>query len=99
MAGQAPPDWRNKIMHATLRVGENLLYGADSPPDHYRTPQGFAVALETSDPAEADRIFNALADGAAIQMPMQETFWAKRFGMLTDRFGTPWTINCGNRTS
>ncbi len=48
-----------------------------------------------NDPAEADRVFNALAENGAVQMPIQETFWAVRFGMVTDRFGIPWMINCG----
>jgi PhnB protein len=56
--------------------------------------QGVSVALNTDDPAEADRVFTALAAGGTVAMPIQETFWARRFGMLTDRFGTSWMINC-----
>jgi PhnB protein len=51
--------------------------------------------LALKDPAEAERIFEALAENGAVHMPLQETFWAARFGMLVDRFGTPWMINCG----
>ncbi len=72
--------------------------GADAPPDRYQTPQGFSVAVHLGDAEEAERIFNALANGATVQMPLQETFWALRFGMLVDRFGTPWMINCGKST-
>jgi len=89
-----PADWRKKILHATLRVGDQVLMGADAPPDRYQKPQGFSVTLGLKDQAEAERIFNALAEKGAVEMPLQETFWAVRFGVLTDRFGIPWTINC-----
>jgi PhnB protein len=56
--------------------------------------QGISVALVLEDPDEAERIFNAFAEGGTVTMPLTETFWAKKFGMLTDRFGTPWMINC-----
>ncbi len=81
-------------MHAAMSVGDSLLMGADDPPDHFRQPQGFSVAIQLTDPAEAERIFKTLAEHGAIQMPMQETFWATRFGMVVDQFGTPWMINC-----
>jgi PhnB protein len=92
-AGQTPPHWREKILHATLAVGEHRLTGADTP--DYEKPRGFAVLLNVEDATEADRIFQELAERGCVQMAMQETFWAARFGMLTDRFGTPWIINCG----
>jgi PhnB protein len=60
--------------------------------------KGITVSLGIDDPAEAERIFGALAEGGTVQMPIQQTFWAARFGMLTDRFGTPWMINCEQRT-
>jgi PhnB protein len=56
--------------------------------------QGFSVSIQIETPAEAERVFHALAEGGSIRMPIQETFWAQRFGMLVDRFGTPWMINC-----
>lgn len=87
--------WRNKILHATLTVGDDVLTGADAPPDDYQKPRGFSVTLGIKDPAEAERVFDALAAGGALQMPLQETFWALRFGMLVDRFGIPWIINRG----
>lgn len=93
-ANQAPAEWRNKIMHSSLVVGDRMLSGADAPPDRYQKPQGFAVTIEIKEPAEAERIFNALRENGQVQMPMQETFWAHRFGMLTDQFGIPWMVNC-----
>jgi PhnB protein len=58
--------------------------------------QGFSVSLVAQDPAEAERIFNALSDGGTVTMPLAETFWAVKFGMFRDRFGTPWMVNCEN---
>ncbi len=89
-----PPEWRDKMLHARMTVGNEVLMGSDAPPGHYQEPQGFSVSLEVKDPAEGERIFRALADKGAVHMPFQKTFWAERFGMLTDRFGTPWMINC-----
>ena len=91
---QVPANWRDKIMHARLIVGDEVLMGSDAPPEHFQQPQGFSVALGVKDPAEAERIFNALADKGTVRMPIQQTFWAVRFGMLVDRFGIPWMINC-----
>lgn len=94
MAGQTPPDQHKRIMHTTLKVGDQVLAGADAPPDHYKKPQGFCVALGIKDAADAERIFTGLSEKAQVQMPLQETFWALRFGMLIDQYGTPWIINC-----
>ncbi len=66
-------------------------------PIRSKTPQGFYVNLGFQDPAEAERIYNALSKGGTVNMELQETFWAKKFGMFTDRFGTPWMINCEKR--
>jgi PhnB protein len=95
LAEQTPPVWRNKIIHATLALGDQVLQGVDVLPEHYQKPQGFSLSLNLDDPEEADRMFNALADGGTVQMPLQQTFWARRFGILVDQFGTPWMINCG----
>ena len=94
MADQVPPAWRDRIMHATLKVGDTLLMGTDAPPEHYQKPQGLYVSLSVATPADADRIFNALAQQGTVQMPVQKTFWSPRFGMLVDRFGIPWMVNC-----
>jgi PhnB protein len=93
-AEHVTPEWRKKILHAQLNVSGQTLMGSDVPPDRYQPPKSFAVSLQTSDPAEADRVFHALAQNGSVGMPIQETFWAARFGMLVDRFGIPWMINC-----
>jgi PhnB protein len=68
--------------------------GSDAPPGRYEKPSGFSISLETSDEAEADKVFATLAEGGTVHMPIQKTFWARRFGMLADRFGIPWMVNC-----
>lgn len=95
MAKDVSPDWGGKIVHSTLKLGDSTITGADSPATHYREPQGFALTFETKEAAEAERAFAALAQGGNVEMPLQETFWALRFGMVTDRFGVPWMVNCG----
>ncbi len=101
VADQMPPQTHGKVMHAALDIGTATLMGADAIsdlPDHpeyaYTKPQGITVAINVEQPAEADRLFAALSQGGTVQMPMDETFWARRFGMCTDRFGIPWMINC-----
>ena len=91
---QVPAEWKNKIIHARLKLGDQFLMASDAPPDRSQTPQGFYVNLGFEDPAEAERIYGALSKGGTVNMELQETFWAKKFGMFTDRFGTPWMINC-----
>jgi PhnB protein len=81
-------------MHARLVVGDKVLMGSDAPPDRYDAPKGFSVSLSVDDEVEAERIFHALAQDGTVQMQLQETFWAVRFGMLIDRFGIPWMVNC-----
>jgi PhnB protein len=98
MADQVPPAWRNKIIHATLMVGDKVLMGSDAPPERYEKPKGSSVFVAVKDPAEAERIFNALAKNGTVSMPLQQTFWAQRFGMLVDQFGIPWMINCEQAT-
>jgi PhnB protein len=95
MADQVPSEWRDKILHATLIVGETALMGADVPPDSYKEPKGFSITIQINEPADAERIFRALSEGGTVTMPLQETFWAARFGMVVDRFGIPWMVNCG----
>ncbi|HEV3256038.1 MAG TPA: VOC family protein [Gemmataceae bacterium] len=89
-----PSEWRNKILHARLVVGDDVLMGSDAPPDHYEQPKGFSVSLQIKAPGDAERIFHALAENGTVQMPLQQTFWAARFGMLVDQFGIPWMVNC-----
>jgi PhnB protein len=94
MEGQTPREWRNKIMHARLMVGDEALMGSDEPPGRYEGAKGISVTLGIEKPTAAGRIFQALAQNGTVQMPIQETFWATRFGMLVDQFGIPWMINC-----
>jgi PhnB protein len=94
MCDQTPAEWRGKIAHTRMAVGGTMLMGSDSPPDRFEPMKGVTIALGIDEPAEAERVFQALAAGGNVTMPIQETFWARRFGMLTDRFGTPWMINC-----
>ncbi|HEX6959202.1 MAG TPA: VOC family protein [Ferrovibrio sp.] len=88
---QMPAD---KIMHACMEIDGVLLMGGDAPPGMYQKPAGATVALNIDDPAEAERVYNTLSQGGSVTMPLGETFWARRFGMFTDRFGTPWMVNC-----
>jgi PhnB protein len=98
--GEMPPGMnvaeneKNLVAHARFSVGDEMLMGSDSPGGRYNKPQGYAVNISVEEPEEADRIFAALADGGDVGMPIAETFWAKRFGMVTDRFGTHWMVNC-----
>jgi PhnB protein len=95
MADQVPSEWRDKIIHATLIAGGTALMGADATPDRYENPRGFSVTIQINDPPEAERIFRALSENGTVTLPIQQTFWAARFGMVVDRFGIPWMVNCG----
>jgi PhnB protein len=91
---QLPTEWKSKIMHGRMTINGQVLMASDAPPGRYSKPGGFSVNISVTDPKEADRIFSALSEGGTIHMPIAETFWAVRFGMFTDRFGTPWMVNC-----
>src|SRR5271155_1356288 len=93
MAAQMAPEARNLIMHISMRVGNRGVMGADAPPEHQSKAEGFNVCVAVDSTAEAERVFNALAEGGKVTMPLAETFWSARFGMLTDRFGIPWMVN------
>lgn len=92
--GEVPDEWQNKIVHATMSLGGVVVAAADIPPERYQPSQGFNMFVELEEPGEANRVFDALAEAGEVQMPMQETFWAKRFGVVVDRFGIPWEVNC-----
>ena len=92
--GKFPADWKNKIMHVSMTVHGQTLMGSDAPPGHFQKPQGLWVSLNVTSTPEAERIFKELAAGGTTIMPIQQTFWAERFGMLIDAFGTPWMVNC-----
>ena len=91
---QVPTDWRNKILHARLRLGDQVLMGSDAPPGRYETAKGFSASLGVDDPAEAERIFRALAENGSVRTPLEKTFFEARFGMVMDQFGVPWMIVC-----
>jgi PhnB protein len=93
MAGKAPPEWNDRVLHARLVLRDGVLMGSDAPPQYFQPAQGLSVSFQASDAAEAERVFAALAEGGNVSMPIGETFWAERFGMVTDRFGTPWMVN------
>ena len=94
MAGQVPPDWQGKVMHGSLTVGDLVLMGGDVMPDRYEEPRGFSLSIQIKSTSEAERIFDELGKDGTVTMPLEKTFWAARFGVLVDRFGIPWLINC-----
>ncbi len=94
-AAQMPDDWRDKIVHGSLVVGALTLAGADLLPKDYVPPRGFFLLLDIDDATTSERVFAALAEHGTISMPIQQTFWARRFGVLVDQFGIPWEINSG----
>ena len=95
-AGQLPPGSADRIMHARLVVDGRVLMASDSMVGQpYAGMKGFSLSLVYPTVAEAKRVFDALAAGGKVTMPLDETFWVEAFGMLVDRFGTPWMINGG----
>lgn len=97
MAEQSTPELRDKIMHARLVIGDTELMGSDAMPNQYQTGNHITISINVDTATEAEKIFAALSDKAKIDMPLQETFWAIRFGMLTDQFGIGWMVNCESK--
>jgi len=96
IADQTPPGSANRIMHARLNLDGRLLMASDAMTGRpYEGMKGFSLSLIYPNLAEAKRVFTALAEGGRVTMPMEKTFWAEAFGMLVDRFGTPWMVNGG----
>ena len=91
---QVPAEWRSKILHARFTVGDVVLMASDATPGDYHQPQGFSVSLQVEDPTDAERRFNALAEGGTVRMPFGKTFFSNGFGMCVDKFGIPWMVNC-----
>jgi len=89
--GMVPPGWENKVMHASLRIGQTVVMASDGCNEKSGF-EGFSLSLSTPTETEADRAFAALADGGQVRMPLTKTFWSPRFGMLEDRFGMGWMI-------
>jgi PhnB protein len=94
LADQVPADWQDKVMHGSLTIGQQVLMGADVAPDRYEEPKGFSLSLHMKSTTDAERVFDELGEGGRVVLPLEQTFWAARFGMLVDRFGIPWLINC-----
>ncbi|MNP02950.1 hypothetical protein D3C76_948170 [compost metagenome] len=94
-AEHVPKEHHDLIIHTCLKVGDQMLMASDTTPDR-PTPgmSGCSISLNVDSIAEAERVFNALAEGGKVDMPLEATFWAARFGMLVDRFGVSWMVNC-----
>jgi PhnB protein len=95
MASMIPPEFAHRILHARLVLpGGGMLYGGDCPAHlPYEGIKGVSITVDYPTEEEAQAVFDALAEGGQITMPMQPSFWAKRWGMVVDRFGTPWNVN------
>ena len=90
-----PDDAKGLIANIALQAGDSMLMASDCPPGSpYQPMQGCAVAISAKTPDQAEKIFEELGEGGEVTMPIQETSWAQRFGMLTDRFGIKWMVNC-----
>ena len=99
-AEQFPAEYHNRLMHACLTLDDHCLMASDTLPGEfcggatYEGIKGCSISLHSESVAEGERLFAALSEGGQVQMPMEKTFWAERFGMLTDRFGVSWMVNC-----
>lgn len=91
--GMLAPGYENKVMHTCFRIGQTSVMASDGCGTEAEGFRGFSLSLAVATEAEADRYFNALADGGKVTMPLGKTFWSPRFGMLTDRFGVGWMVN------
>jgi PhnB protein len=90
--GMVPPGSENKVLHASLRIGDTTVLASDGQCMGRPTFQGFSLSLTASTDAEAERLFTALGDGGQVQMPLTKTFFSSRFGMVADRFGVAWMV-------
>jgi PhnB protein len=97
--GTVPPGSENKVMHASIRIGDTTVMASDGHCAGKPAFQGFSLSLTVQDTAEAERRFAALADGGQVQMPLAKTFFSERFGMVADRYGVPWMIVVMSKTS
>ena len=90
---QLPPGREDKVMHATLQIGESILMVSDGCGSEGPKFEDFSLSLSPADEAEAKRLFDALSEGGQVQMPLGKTFWSPCFGMVKDRFGLSWMVN------
>jgi PhnB protein len=93
MKDHVPPDWQDKVIHVCLNVQGKRLMGSDAPAEHFAPAQGMYINLQVPNTGDGKRVFEALADGGKVTMPFAQTFWSPGFGMVTDKFGTPWMVN------
>ena len=91
-ASSVAPEWKNAVLHARMTLGGTELFGADIPPDRFQPMRSAYLSLSVDSVEEAERVYALLTDGGQIFMKMEETFFASRFAMLRDRFGTSWMI-------
>jgi PhnB protein len=96
--GEVPAEQADLIMHAALEVDGHLLMGSDDPTGGFDGVRGVSVSYSTTDVAQANRVFDQLADGGEVSMPMSATFWSPAFGMCVDRFGIPWMVDADSQT-
>lgn len=89
-----PTEWGGKVLYAALHLGDGIIHASDAPPGRYSKPQGFSVSVASDDVEKARAAFDRLAAGGEVFMPFAPTFFARGFGMLSDRFGIPWMVNC-----
>ena len=90
--GMVPPGAENKVMHASLRIGEATVMASDGRCTGAPSFQGFSLSLDAKDDADAKRLFDALSEGGKVQMPLGKTFFASSFGVVADKFGVPWMV-------
>ena len=93
--GMCPPGSDDKVMHSCIRIGDAQVMASDGRCQGTPKFEGFSLTVNAADEADADRMFAALGNGGQVQMPLAETFFAKRFGMVADRFGVGWMIIAG----
>ena len=93
--GKIPAEFKDKVMHGRVETQGQLIMGSDTGPGQsFQGYNGFTVSINAADTAQGKRLFDALSAGGQVTMPFQKTFWAEGFGMLNDKFGVPWMVNC-----
>jgi PhnB protein len=95
MKDHVPADWQDKVIHVCLNINGQRLMGSDAPAEQFAPAQGIYINIQVPDTGEGQRVFESLAQGGKITMPYAKTFWSPGFGMLVDRYGTPWMVNAG----
>jgi PhnB protein len=88
-----PECFDEKIMHASLQIGETMIMASDGQCEGKANFEGFSLAITVSNEADAERVFAALSDGGLVTMNLEKTFWAPKFGILLDRFGVSWMVS------